>query len=278
MTPPRRIELLGTLRVRREHQITSQFRSRQSAGLLAYLALFPEIPHRREALIERFWPEAEAKQGRLSLRVALSHLRQMLSADEAAGDPLRADRNHVQLDTALCDTDVHHFEKLLLLARNAATAEAANALRAEAVQGYVGDLLPDRTEFWVLGERTRLADLHLLALRRLVEYTVRAGDLDAALAYAHRAVDADPLREESTRVLMRLYAGMDRPRAVQHHYEALVTALRDQLNAVLSPQTVGLMQQLQSSALLREDSPESSPPPSVFPLFPDNARYFSHAG
>lgn len=271
MPPPCRIELLGTLRICRKHQITSRFRSQQIAGLLAYLALFPDTPHRREALVEHFWPKAVEEKGRLSLRVALNQLRQLLTTGDTDNNPLRTDREHIQLDMTRCDTDVRRFERLLLQARSTASAEEANALRAQAVQDYVGDLLPDRTEFWVLGERNRLADLHLLALRRLVEYTVRAGDLDAALAYAHRAVDADPLREESTRVLMRLYAGMDRPRAVRQHYDALATALREQLNANPSPQTIALLQQLLGSAMPPEVASDTPVPPSVSSL-PETAH------
>src|SRR5437879_4107980 len=75
---PWRIELLGGLRAVRGDQVVDHFRTRKTADLLAYLAYFRERSHPREVLVELLWPECELQDGRHSLSMALSALRQQL--------------------------------------------------------------------------------------------------------------------------------------------------------------------------------------------------------
>lgn len=53
-----RIELLGGVRILfPDGRRVDQFRRRKTALLLAYLALYQQRTHFREALTEMFWPE-----------------------------------------------------------------------------------------------------------------------------------------------------------------------------------------------------------------------------
>src|SRR5437867_1203312 len=106
-----RIELLGGLRATHADRVIQQFRSQRAGALLAYLALYRDRSHPREALIEMLWPECEPEMGRMRLRVELSSLRKQLEPPGVpAGAVLLADRVVVQLNPAIVTTDVAQFE------------------------------------------------------------------------------------------------------------------------------------------------------------------------
>ena len=107
-----RIELLGQIRAVGPGRVVSHFRTRQTAALLAYLALFADRAHSRDALADRFWPEADTSAARHRLSVALSSLRAALALPELpADDLLLASRDTVQLNPSLVTTDVADFHE-----------------------------------------------------------------------------------------------------------------------------------------------------------------------
>src|SRR5438105_6954143 len=73
-----RIELLGNLRALSGDIVVSRFRAEKSGFLLAYLALYRQRAHSREALADLFWPHEETETARHRLRNALSALRRRL--------------------------------------------------------------------------------------------------------------------------------------------------------------------------------------------------------
>lgn len=60
----------------------SRFPTQKVAGLLAYLALYPDRNHPREELVERFWSQRDFEQGRVSLRTTLVALRKALEPSD----------------------------------------------------------------------------------------------------------------------------------------------------------------------------------------------------
>jgi two-component SAPR family response regulator len=71
---------------------------------------------------------------------------------------------------------------------------------------YRGDLLPGCYDEWILSERERLHQLYLTALERLATALGESGAHAEAITYAQRLLEHDPLREETYRLLMGLYA------------------------------------------------------------------------
>ncbi len=121
-----------------------------------------------------------------------------------------------------------------------ACTEDEAALRralAQAVDLYAGDLLPKLYADWLDSERERLQGLHLQCLERLVHLLEDEGEVADALVYAQRLLRADPLREESYRLLMELHArGGDRAAAV-HVYHTCARVLLRELDVDPSPST-----------------------------------------
>ncbi len=82
--PPYQVHLLGEFRLSIGGHAFDHFRTRKTAALLAYLALNAGRSHPREYLAEMIWPEGDADQGRHSLSVALSSIRQQIEASSGA--------------------------------------------------------------------------------------------------------------------------------------------------------------------------------------------------
>ncbi len=144
-----RVQMLGGLTVSRGSQVITRFESSRVAALLAHLALFSRHPASREELIELLWPEEEFEVGRHRLRQAIYSLRRQL---EPPGIPpnsiLSANRLTVSLNPTTFSCDAADFERLVRKGRS-----------AEALEAYLGDLLPGFYDEWILTERCRLQSL-----------------------------------------------------------------------------------------------------------------------
>lgn len=234
-----RIEMLGGLRLARGEAVITRFRTRQTAGLLAYLAYTPQRAHPREALSEQFWPEDDFDAARHKLNVAVSALRQQLEPPGIDyGAVLLSDRASVRLNPAAVSTDVAEFEALLATPPEPVEAEERYA---RAVELYHGPLLPGFDDPWVFAERERLASLHVQALRQLAKQLAAADRLESALDVARRAVNADPLREDSHAELMRLLITAGQPAAALQQFRRLERLLADELGSAPAAATRAIL-------------------------------------
>jgi predicted ATPase/DNA-binding SARP family transcriptional activator len=246
-----RMELFGRLRAVPEEASRhgaaplTRFRSRKTGLLLAYLALYPQRVHRREALIDRFWPEDEPDAARHNLRNAISWLRRQL---EPPGVPtaavLQADRESIALNPAVVDSDVRAMDAALRQAERATLPSERGAALRQVVTISQAELLTGYDEEWVVQERGWRSELFFQSLDRLLGLLQEMGNLPAALEYACRGVAADPLREESHRELMRLYAATGQRDAALRQFRDLEALLRGELDAEPSVETRTLAEEI----------------------------------
>jgi adenylate cyclase len=202
-------------------------------ALVALLASAPAAGWSREQLTALLWGDRDEQHARGSLRQALAELRRTL------GDStLLTDREMAAFDSAAVRVDAVEFGRLA----TAGEWEQAAAL-------YRGDLLdgvnlPDGSfADWLLVERTRLHDLAVGVLARLLE--TQSGE--AAIATAQRLVNLDPTREETHRALMRLHAAQgDRSQALRQ-YQRCRDILQRDLGVKPEPDTERLCKEIQSS-------------------------------
>ena len=235
---PLRIELFGALCLRKEDRAITRFQTRKTGALIAYLACFDRQLNRRDEIIEQLWPGEGPESSRNRLRMALTWLRKELASPLDTPDGLIvADRNVIYLNPALYTTDKAEYEAHIKAATQAETdAAQMKHLRAAAAL-YRGEMLPDYDEAWARSESDRLSDSCLAALRRLIKLLAEEREFDEAIDYARHAVNLDPLREESHRLLMRLYAAVGRPAAALRQYYELDDLLRERLNVTPDPVT-----------------------------------------
>jgi len=281
-----RIELFGGLCAQRGDVVVTRFGTRQSAALLALLALHFPRALRREDLAERLWPDEDPGATRERLRTALSAVRRALvgnppappdkNAAEDASAILIADRVEVRLSATLVVTDVGEFEAAL---RAAARAPTETTVREEnlarAITLYKGALLPGFTEEGFVSERERLAEAYLNALGDLADALAQRGDLTGAIEYARRAVGADVLREDSHCRLMRLYARAGRAAEALRQYAELERVLHDQLGTTPGEEARTLAGTIRAGggATIREpaDLPVAAAPSLLPPPLPPPA-------
>ncbi|MGC4042203.1 MAG: BTAD domain-containing putative transcriptional regulator [Armatimonas sp.] len=243
------VRLLGELSVTQKDTVIAHFRTQKTAALLAFLAFHTGTPQPREALIERFWPEADLDQGRMSLRTALSSLRKLL------GDSLITDTSTAMVNVR---TDLVPFEKAVRAARSDQAPEPERIRRAqEAVEIYRGPLLPGFYEDWVLAERDRLAGAYIASLSMLARWHTDRDELAQALDYAHRAAMADPLHEGVRAELIRLLRKANRPAEALRQYRELERLLDELLGARPKTTTAALVEGLTENSGSSSSEPEA---------------------
>jgi DNA-binding SARP family transcriptional activator len=223
--------LLGGVDLRFGKRRLAPLESARAETLLAYLLLHRDTPQPRQGLAFLLWPDSTERQAHTNLRKVVHNLRRALpDADRLIDIGPRTLQWRPDVPVWL---DVDHFERAL-----------ADGRLEEAVETYRGELLEGRYDQWLVGERERLAALHLEALERLTRRYGQHRRWPEATRYAERLVAHDPLREESHRLLIQVcHSAGDRARAVRS-YHVCATTLRRELGIEPSTATRALYESL----------------------------------
>jgi DNA-binding SARP family transcriptional activator len=247
--------LLGPPRLERD-DVPLQFDTRKIMALVAYLAmsdLGPEGAHiSRDSLLALLWPDLDPSRARAVLRRNLSLLRSALE-----GEWLVVDRQMVSTDPeADFWLDVEQFTGLVRAGEDhdyppeQVCPDCLEAL-AEAVALYRGDFLEgfglrDSTPYddWQFFQAEGLRQELASALERLVRGHSAQGDHDAALPYARRWLELDPLHEAAHRQLMQLYARTGQRSAALRQYAECVRILDEELGLAPAQETTDLYEQI----------------------------------
>jgi DNA-binding SARP family transcriptional activator len=221
------VRLLGGLSAAvdgRPVELPADARARE---LLARLALSPG-PHPRSALAGRLRPDVPEDSARKTLRSALYELRRALGP--AGSDAMVVTGQQVGLSDSV-RVDLREFRRHLAAG---ALEAAADAGRGELLAGFDGD--------WALRARDEHAAELAGVLGRLAARAEEAGDLPAAVAWARRRMDVEPLAEAAHRELIRLLAlDGDRPAALTAA-RAMSERLRSELGIPPSAATRALVE------------------------------------
>jgi DNA-binding SARP family transcriptional activator len=236
------VELLGRTRILADGRELAL--SRQSVSLLAYLAVFRELDHPRDVLIEHFWSSHEPTRARSCLGTALSRLRRSLDIKghnwleiSPFGEP-RISR------LAPIWFDIIAFEAGIVPSLTVASGELSASARDNLITGlghYRGDLLVGWYDSWALTERERLRLLCLRGYRRLMEHYAEVGDIENALSAAHSALRIEPLQELVQQRVIELYHASGQRAAAIRQYEQLSLLLRNELGIAPSRNTRSLI-------------------------------------
>ncbi len=290
MDAPCRIEMLGGLQLAyaahagEEPRVVSRFATRKTASLLAYLACHLKQPaHPRELLADMLWPEARTEAGRASLRAALASLRRQLEPPGVlSGSVLIADRFAVRLNPLTVATDTAEFEAALkalapinktfltdaFFLRDKTAGEARLDRLTRAVALYRGDLLPGFYEAWILGERERLRNHYLAALREIATLARHMRDWNCALENARKWVAANRLDEEAQQALIRALADAGNTEAALQQYARMEQLWQEELTTARMPSRAALS----SPSGNRSNMAATVPSTMTAPLFPNPFR------
>jgi predicted ATPase/DNA-binding SARP family transcriptional activator/Tfp pilus assembly protein PilF len=232
LNKPLSIRLLGKFSIVYNDEQILTVNTERLQSLLVYLLLHWQAPVARHKIAHHLWPDSSETQARTNLRNLLFTLRQALpTADTLLEISNLTLQWKPQVEYSL---DVADFERLLAQAAEAEKIAAAGEERTlleAAIDIYGGELLPGNYDDWILALREDLHQSYHDALERLVDLLEQAGNYRAALRYAQRLLQQDPLDEESYVHLMRLHALIGDRTGVRRVYESCVSVLMRELDA-----------------------------------------------
>jgi DNA-binding SARP family transcriptional activator len=243
-----RVHCLGTFRVEISGAPLQNWRSSKARALFQYLVLCRDRPVRREELIEALWNDPDAAAAGSSLKVTVHALRQLLRSPGKAGPDLEIQAHGAGYQLRASDVwvDVEEFERSVARGRQLEAAgdgvAGLNAYR-RAADLHQGDFLSDSWDEWVVFRREGLKDEYMLALARLADAALEAGDYHDCIRRCRQLLREDRCREDTFRTLMLCHARLGQPGRVQRWFELCTTTLRRDLDAEPEPETVRLYEQ-----------------------------------
>lgn len=198
----------------------------------------------RDQIALALWPDLDPKKLSRRFGRTIERLRRAFRGLEVVIFDRKTDqRYHFNrlLDYAY-DSEI--FEAHISLAEQAddekARAEAYEAARNLYTGGYLVDLDTD----WVVVERAHLAKLYQEAVAYLGTYYEAVGEFDKAEMLGKTLLELESLNEAWHRLMMRVYAGQERPDLVEEQFQQCVTALQAALGIRPSRETVELYERL----------------------------------
>jgi len=256
-----RVELFGALTAHRNGTPIDRFPTQKVGALLAMLAFYPRQRHTREKLIDSLWPDADMTAARNRLSQALVWLRPQLEPDDIArGSVLIADRLTIGLNPQAFTTDVADFTAAIDEASRTQDQDRRRDVLTRAVGLYRDELLSGYYSDWIFNERQRLLNAYVQALRDLASISETDREIESALGFARRAVDADPLQEEAHGDVIRLLAAAGQAAAAMRQYQELKSILDKELGLEPSAAVRSLVNQIRENVTVPAAASPVKPP------------------
>lgn len=245
--------LLGTPRIERDGRIV-ETDTRKAVALLAYLTVTGEYQS-RETLAALLWPEMDDERARAGLRRTLSALRSSVGNEAlyVTRDGLAVNNDRVWCDVTTFQTAItavaHHARVGTPCPECVSEAEKAIALYRDPFMS--GFSLRDSAEFddWQLAMTEQLRRAYTGGLGWLVQTYSQSGEPGRALDFGRLWLAADPLREETHRWLMKLYAWNGARDAALRQYREAVRILDEELGVGPLAETTALYEAIQEGRL-----------------------------
>ncbi|MCL6562538.1 MAG: hypothetical protein K6U87_05975 [Firmicutes bacterium] len=206
--------------------------------LLAYLALHPSRPIRRETLAFTLWPDSTEVQARANLRKTLFLLRKTC--------PTLLRTLTITPSYVACDKsrdvwcDYWEFQQRL--------QEGCYAARKAAVAVYRGELLSHWDDEWIIPLRESIHQRYQQALQGLIQTSLRLGRPLAAAHFAEILYQSDPLLEESLRLLVQAYLQAGDPAQARQRFAEGSALLRRELGPQAAPEMTDFDRWVQAEA------------------------------
>lgn len=235
VAPPLDIRLLGAPEVLRDGEPLA-FRSRKVLALLAFLAV-EGGRHRRERLVDLFWPDSPPGSGAATLRSTLSRLREAMGP---AAETLAADGDTVGLvDGHGHFVDIHRIGQLANAPMVTVEAELDDLLRGRFLEGFSVRASPEyddwvaRWNSWCL---SRTNDL----LERSARWAMASGRLPKAEESIARWADSAPYEDAPVALMVEVQAMRGSRTAALTTYDRHVDLLDAELGGMPGDQLVDL--------------------------------------
>jgi predicted ATPase/DNA-binding SARP family transcriptional activator/Flp pilus assembly protein TadD len=221
--------------------------------LWLFLLLHRDLPLRREHVAFSLWPDLTPEAARTRLRGHLHWLEHHLPPQARGQAWVERDRTTMRWCPASPTwLDLEAFEAELRRARlllDDGDNDGASQALAGAIALYRGDLAPDFYAEWLEPHRQRLRAAYVDALQRSGALAATAGRLADAIATAGRVLAVDPLREETHRHLMSLYAQIGDRGAALRQLQTCTELLAEELGVEPDAETLSLGESIRLGAI-----------------------------
>ena len=245
------VSLLGASRVTSSSEQIWSDLGPAGRRLAGFLFTFPDRPHRRERLIDLFWPDLDAERGRRAMNSAVWRLRKLLasSPEYTEGRSLRTIGPETILErTEWLDIDTWALLKAAHVTLNNGSGEALDAsIIREALAvlyRYEGPFLDGEDADWILEERERLHSLFIQLAMTIVRHLGLRSCYYDAIRLARHALRFDPYREEMVRHLLILLALDERRSDAIRYYDHWIGLIRRELGISPLPATRAIIEEI----------------------------------
>ena len=257
------LRLLGGLEIRDGGEPVGGFVSAKSPALLAFLAS-TGASHPREYLTGLLWGESPEKQARMSLRVVLSNLRQLIGAEQ-----FDTSRTRVAISAeADLISDVAEFSAITSRMGRGELLDDEDLNRLFAL--YSGEFLEGFTvrdapmfDEWVLGERERLRNLAVVAFEQRANRQATVGRHDDSIATLKRLLEIDPWHEAAFRQYLTQLTRAGRRASALIEFDTFSQMLERELGIGPEPDTIGLYEEIRAGTLSRSAATPATSDPAV---------------
>jgi adenylate cyclase len=212
-------------------------------GLLAYLALRPDMLESRERLADLFWGDVGEQQARQNLRQSLARLRRELGP--AADELLSSDMHQVRLHRSQVRCDARELLELCARGGLDDAQRAVGLYKGSFLDGL--ELRKDAFDAWRQSERHRIERVIAAALHRHAETQLATGHDARTLGFAEKLVEIDVLNEEYQRLFLRVLLAFRGRQAALHHAEAVTRDIRRELGCDPERETLALIADIRAS-------------------------------
>ncbi len=262
-TPRLRIQTLGRFQVFRGNSPIeeNQWDRVQPKQLLKAIISYGREKIPKEILIDELWPEESPMAADKNFKTTLQRLRKSLepAIDKYFGSSyIHLQDNFVFLDPELCQVDIDQFVSLL---KRADEKEKRGDLKgslnfcADAMEIYKGDFLPDEIyASWADKKREELRLKYIEFLGKMASLYEKQGVLKKAADCYKKAIQADPLLEESYQRLMAFYSSKGMYNEALRTYDDCKKALKRELKTQPDSTTIAIHKKI----LERAGSPRST--------------------
>lgn len=240
------VRCLGVFALVLDDREVTRWRAGKARSLLQFMLLKEGHMVSRDTLQEALWPDKFPHGNSSSLKVAVHMLRGVISArqQEPSIRLLTSEGGYILHTNNLC-SDFRSFERHVdegLHAYARGDQERATTAYRAAMDLYGGDFLPNVWTDWATAHREWLRSRALLALKRLIEADLKAGNDHEVASWCRQVLEIDPYHEAAYRSLMRIHARFGHLDQARRWYDLCSTRLKTGLNLEPSPSTRELLE------------------------------------
>ena len=251
------LSLLGEIEICLDGRLIENLRSEKARALLFYIAVESDTAHRRDALVEMFWPEKPEGYGRNSLKQATALLKKAFGNNDTQEPFFFSSNREMHFNAgSLHWVDVFEFEKIISSVRlhkhqkleicDVCARQLDQAATLYQDDFLAGFYLPDCQTFdeWVITKREYYKKLMAEGLFKLITYHEGKKEYKKACEYGDRLITFEPWSESNHRLLMRLLALSGKRSAALKQYHTCVQILESELGISPTGETNALFEQI----------------------------------